>query len=243
MKKTGKNRYFTRSRISERKFREIIRLFSADLTAVQIAFITKINRTTINKTLQKVRIRIAEFCERESNFVKNYNDIKNDETYFWPRRVRGKREHRAKNKTIVFCMKKREGKVYTQIIANCSKKLILPMTKYKTGTPATLFTNGFKTYDGLVNFGYKKHYRIHQGKNESSNVKVNLSNEEPDYKHINSIENFWSIAKVRLYKFRGMNKNTFHLHLKECEFRFNYRQKNIYKMILDMLRKSPLNQS
>ena len=115
------------------------------------------------------------------------------------------------------------------------------MTKYKTRKAATLFTDDFKTYDGLVNFGYKKHYKIHHGKNKSSSIKANISDEDPAYKHINSIETFWSIAKVRLYKFRGMNKNTFHLHLKEC--RFNYRQKNIYKMILDMLRKSPLNQS
>ena len=94
MKKARKNRYFVRSRISERKFREIIRLFSADLTAVQIAFITKINRTTINKTLQKVRIRIAEFCERESNFVKSYDEREINESYFVARRVRGKRGHK-----------------------------------------------------------------------------------------------------------------------------------------------------
>lgn len=36
---TGKNKYFIRSRISERKFREIIKLFSADLTAQQITWV------------------------------------------------------------------------------------------------------------------------------------------------------------------------------------------------------------
>ena len=42
---------------------------------------------------------------------------------------------------------------------------------------------------------------------------------------------------MRLAKFRGLNRKSFYLHLKECEFRFNYRgQKsentlkyNIYK--------------
>ena len=48
---------------------------------------------------------------------------------------------------------------------------------------------------------------------------------------MNGIENFWGIAKVRLYKLRGMNKETFYLHLKECEFRFNNRHKNLYLLL------------
>ena len=48
-----KNRYFVRSRISEKKFREIIRYFSVDLTAVQIAHLTKLNINTINRILKK----------------------------------------------------------------------------------------------------------------------------------------------------------------------------------------------
>ena len=39
------------------------------------------------------------------------------------------------------------------------------------------------------------------------------------------------LAKVRLSKFRGMNKDTFYLHLKECEFRFNYRKDNLYMLL------------
>ena len=42
--------------------------------------------------------------------------------------------------------------------------------------------------------------------------------------------------KVRLSKFRGMNKDTFYLHLKECEFRFNHRKENLYKLILKMVK-------
>ena len=40
-------------------------------------------------------------------------------------------------------------------------------------------------------------------------------------------------------KFHGIPKATFYLHLKECEFRFNYRNPNIYQFILEMLRKIP----
>jgi len=55
---TGKNKYFIRSRISEAKFREIIKLFSADLTAQQIALFSGVSRNSVNKILKAIRVRI-----------------------------------------------------------------------------------------------------------------------------------------------------------------------------------------
>lgn len=46
-----KNKYMNRSHISEAKFREVVRLFSVDLDATQIAKITKLNRNTVNTIL------------------------------------------------------------------------------------------------------------------------------------------------------------------------------------------------
>lgn len=47
-------------------------------------------------------------------------------------------------------------------------------------------------------------------------------------------------AKTILVKFHGISKNTFNLHLKECEFRFNYRNDNLYVIILKLVRNNPL---
>jgi len=41
-----KNKYVIRSRISEAKFRQIILLFSEDLSATQISHLTKLSRQT-----------------------------------------------------------------------------------------------------------------------------------------------------------------------------------------------------
>ena len=117
---TIKNKYFIRSRLSEKRFREIIKLFSADLTASQIAFLTQTNRNTINKILKNIRIRIAETCEQESPFEKG--EVEMDESYFGARRIRGRRGRGAYGKIIVFGLKKRKGNVYTQVIKNCSKR-------------------------------------------------------------------------------------------------------------------------
>ena len=67
-----------------------------------------------------------------------------------------------------------------------------------------MFTDGFKTYDSLIDLGYKKHYRVYHGKNEFA--KKEQKGKKKIKNHINGIENFWGIDKVRLYKFRGMDK-------------------------------------
>ena len=101
----GKNKYFTRSKISEKKFRELIRYFATDLTAVQIATLTHLNRNSVNNILRKVRQRIADLSETNSCF--SSGEVELDESYFGPRRVRGLRGRGARGKTIVFGLKGR----------------------------------------------------------------------------------------------------------------------------------------
>ena len=79
---TTKNKYIRRSKISEAKFREIIQYFAIDLSASQIAILTKISRPTINKILQKIREKIAEKCEKQAKLA---GDIK----LFWTEVSRG----------------------------------------------------------------------------------------------------------------------------------------------------------
>ncbi len=48
-KKAPKNKYVTNSHLSERKFRELLRLFCADVTALSAASLTGLNRNTVNR--------------------------------------------------------------------------------------------------------------------------------------------------------------------------------------------------
>ena len=57
------------------------------------------------------------------------------------------------------------------------------------------------------------------------------------------VENFWGLCKVRLAKFRGVHRHTFYLHIKECEFRYNYRNQNLYLTLLKNFRDHPLKLS
>lgn len=226
-----KNKYIYRSRISEAKFREIIKFFSLDIEAIKIAKLTHISRPSINKILKGVRERIASYCEKQTPLLTG--EIEMDESYFGARRVRGIRGRGAQGKTIVFGLIKRKGKVYTRVVSNVKSSSLMPIIQDKIDKDSTLYTNGFRSYDGLVDYGYKHHYRVNHGQNEFVR----------GYSHINGIENFWGITKTRLSKFRGISKSTFYLHLKESEFRFNCRDHNIYSLLLKIIRNHPLNLS
>ena len=54
-------------------------------------------------------------------------EIEIDESYFGAKRIRGRRGRGSYGKTIVFGLKQRKGKVYTQVIKNCSQKAITPL--------------------------------------------------------------------------------------------------------------------
>jgi len=55
----AKNRYYSRSRITEAKFRQIIRFFAMDFTASDTAKLTSISVRSINTIYIKLRKKIA----------------------------------------------------------------------------------------------------------------------------------------------------------------------------------------
>jgi len=174
-----------------------------------------------------IRIRIAEFCEQNSPFR---GEIEVDESYFGARRQKGKRGRGAYGKTPVFGILQRGGKVYTEIVPNCAKATLQAIIRGKVSPESIIHSDQWRGYNGLVDIGYEKHYRVKHGDDEFVNNKS----------HINGIESFWSYSKRRLQKFHGVPQNTFYLHLKECEFRFNHRNENIYAILLKMIRQNAL---
>ena len=60
-----RNKYAKRSRISEAKIREIVRYVAADLTALQAAALSGLNRNTVNRLYRGVRERMRLACEAQ----------------------------------------------------------------------------------------------------------------------------------------------------------------------------------
>ena len=222
-----KNRYYKRSRIAEKVFRQIIRYFSLDLSASDTARLSRISVRSINNIYIKLRQRLAEECEKHSHVA---GQIEVDESYFGPKRIHGKRGRGAGSKTIVFGLFKRNGWVYTEIVPDVRKRTLQAIIRGKISLDSVIHSDDWRGYHGLVDVGYAKHYRVEHGRNEFAN---NVS-------HINGIESFWAYAKLRLSKTKGIRKKIFYLHLKETEFRFNHRRDNLYRLLLKLLREKPI---
>ncbi len=221
------NRYFRFAKISEARFRSLLRCFALDLTATQTARMTGISVRSVNPIFLRLRKRLVRECRLRSPFA---GELEADESYFGPRRVRGRRGRGAGRKTIVFGLLKRGDKVYTEIVPNASSAALHAIIRKKASLKSIVHADRWRGYNGLVDLGYARHRRVDHGDNQFA-LGPN---------HINGIESFWSYAKHRLAQFHGVNKCTFPLHLKETEFRFNHRNQDIYKMLLSILRKDPL---
>ena len=102
-----KNRYSKGSHLSERKIRGVVRCFAADLTALQTAQLTGLNRNTINRIYRALRERIHWACEADKPF---FGVVEVDESYFGATRVKGKRGRGAYGKTTVFGIYERAGR-------------------------------------------------------------------------------------------------------------------------------------
>lgn len=83
---TMKTKYAYRSKISEAKIRQIVRLFVVDLDASQITAVTNLNKNTINRYLAAFKEKIAHYCESESPVG---GKVEVDGSCFGARRLKG----------------------------------------------------------------------------------------------------------------------------------------------------------
>ena len=222
-----KNKYFRATHVSERKFRQLLKLFAADIPALTVSALTALSYPTLHRIYSLLRVRIKELALKELGPF--CGEIEVDESYFGPQRVRGKRGRGAGRKTPVLGLHKRGEKVFLSVVKNCSKQELMPILRGHILSKSDVFTDGWKAYDGLVSGGYR-HHRVFHHENEFARGK----------NHVNGIESFWSFAKMRLRKLHGVRRDKFLLHLKECEWRFNHRRDDIYRLLRENLRRIPL---
>lgn len=219
---------FENSKLSRFKVAKIIDCFCIDIDATKTAQLLGLNRKTINRYFLAFRKLISEhqFAEK-AQFV---GVIEVDESFFGPTRLRGRpgprKRGRGTLKQPVFGIYEREGRVYTELVTDCSAQTLQAIIRGRISPESVIHSDGWKGYDGLVDVGYDKHFRINKSKHFASKGV-----------HINGIEAFWSFTKRRLSKFNGVKKN-FELHLKECEWRYNKSTGQIVKELRTLITKN-----
>lgn len=223
-----KNKYLKLTSLSERRFRAFLRLFAADIPALKTARLTGLSYVTAHRLYTLLRGRIVGLACAEARAFSG--EIEVDESYFGARRVRGKRGRGAGGKLPVLGVHKRGDRVFLSVVRNCSKEELMPVLRGRITRQSDVHSDGWKACDGVVSDGYR-HHRVFHHENEFARGR----------NRVNGIESFWSFAKSRLAQFKGIRRDRFLVHLKECEWRFNHRRDNINKILLRECRLKPLS--
>ena len=197
---------------------EVLYYFYLEVSARKTAKEMRLNYKTVQSKFMDFRKNIAVNCNAE---VEKLNgELELDESYFGGKK-KGARGRGAKNKAIVFGILERKGKVYTAIVPNVSKETLMNEIEKKTLKGSVFYSDGWKSYVDLQQYG--KHNIIDHDENYVQGST-----------HINGIEGFWSYAKERFHKYHGIKKYNYPLYLKEMEFRFNNRNRNLFKLLFDV---------
>jgi len=198
---------------------QILYYFYLELSARKTARELELDYKTVQSKFMQFRKKIAEYCNKEAK--KLNGELELDESYFGGKR-KGKRGRGANNKAIVFGILERKGKIYTKIVENVSAETLMNEIQNKTLKGSVFYTDGWKSYASLEQYG--KHNVIDHDKELVDN----------NHNHINGIEGFWSFAKERFHKYHRIDKQNYPFYVKEMEFRFNHRNDNVYKLLVNI---------
>ena len=216
------------SKLSDYRIKKILRCFSDELTAVQTSKQLSLNRNTVDRHYAIFREKI--FIHQMTQMTKLRGHIEIDEAYFGSRHRGDPRGRSTKAKIPVVGLLKRNGQVYTEVIPDASKRSLMPViARLVQKSKSNLYTDQWRSYDGLVVSGYK-HRRINHSKEFARS-----------HNHINGIESFWSYVKRKMRKHNGIPRKKFELYLKEAEFRFNHRNEKLFPILEKLILKSKIS--
>jgi len=213
-----KNELFSLLRISYSQWLSIIKLFELSVSCRKAATEIKVSYKTAMKAYDILRKSIFKKLTKNDSELKG--ELELDESYFGGKR-KGNRGRGAKNKTIVFGILERNGIVHINIVKDVTAESLINETVKKVRRGSIVYTDKWKGYDSLMFCGYKHLSVDHKYKFKRGKV------------YINGIEGFWSFAKERLIKFHGVSKEKFIYYLKEQEWRYNNRFKNLFDILLN----------
>jgi len=192
--------YERKSRLKPAQRRELLLLFVGGATARAAAEITGVNRNTSADFFMRLRKLIAS---KQPDFVVGPEFVADD---LYLRDSVNKRTGRpvVVKRSPVFGLFRRDGRIHTALVPALWERVAdrgdaEPV--HPAGMVFTLVRKGSSSTFDMTHFFY-------------ANAADGCAGRTAD------IVNFWSQAKRHLYRFNGIQRDAFHLFLKECEWRF-----------------------
>ena len=224
----ARNRYYRRSRLSERKFREVVRCLAVDMSASDTARLTGISIRSANTIFLKIRMRMAQETERHSMF----NSLPDNTCSALPAAMSAQGSPRCNGpKPLLFGIHRSNDSVATELVPDCSSPLLHTIVSGGQELASVFRPNDWiSRYHGLVDVGLGQYFHLQWHDSQYLRSAREMNGSEP----------FWVFTRRRLQRFMGIPRHTFYLHLKETEYRFSHLHDDLYPEMLALLRKHPL---
>jgi transposase len=211
---------FSLLRISPSQWLSLIKLFELSTSARKASLEVHLSYKTTLRAFDILRRVLVEELARSDEVLKG--ELEADEAYFGGKR-KGRRGRGAGGKTIVYGILERGGKVSVSIVQDVSAESLMTETVKRVRRGSIVYTDKWRGYDSLMFCGYKHLNIDHRYKFKQGKV------------YINGIEGFWSFAKERLIKHHGISRYKFLYYIKEMEWRYNNRGKDLFEALVDLM--------
>ena len=169
------------------------------------------------KTAWRMGHKIREVMSKEDSKEQLTGIVEVDESMYGGK-AKGKRGWGAENKTILFGMVERNGKVKVVTVKNRHQKTLVPIMNNQISKKAVVHTDKYRVYKQLPRLGYKHHIK--------NNKDV----------FTNCIEGYWgNFKKSILGTHTWVSEKHLQSYLDEFAFRHNNRKISIFEMLLGII--------
>ena len=211
---------FALLRISPSQWLSLVKLFELSTSARKASQEVHLSYKTTLRAYDILRRVLVEELAKTDDLLKG--ELEADEAYFGGKR-KGKRGRGAGGKTIVYGILERGGRVSVSIVRDVSAESLMTETVKRVRRGSIVYTDKWRGYDSLMFCGYKHLNIDHRYKFKQGKV------------YINGIEGFWAFAKERLIKHHGISRKKFLFYIKEMEWRYNNRGKDLFEVLVDLM--------
>lgn len=136
-----------------------------------------------------------------------------DETYVGGRGGNNRRGRGSENKTPVFGMVERKGKIKATVVVNTKRKTVMPIIREHIALGTEIMTDEYLPYRSLIKEGYN-----HQTVNHASKEYVRGD------VHTNTLEGFWSQLKRSINgTYHAVSPKYLQSYVNEFSYRYNRR--------------------
>jgi len=176
------------------------------------------------RMFQQIRIMLKQ------GFFKNNGTFEADETYIGGSH-HGTPGRGSENKTIVFGLAERNGRIVAKTVKDVKAKTLLPIIFRSVAPQSTIYTDELTSYKNLKYLNYQ-----HESVTHSSNIYVNGDI------HVNSLEGFWSLLKRGINGvYHSVSSKHLNKYLNEYTFRYNNRKNEqpMFYLMMNQIQKYP----